>query len=153
MKTQCPHCKELWNIEADEEGTSMKCFNCKTQFNAAAYTGPIPEDPPLPKRSMPLRLPEPQQPDFIPKNEPGSLCQLIAILTGIFGSIYFLFMLISEHLGEALAVLISTFLTCYLWNSLGKTMNRLKQAQEQIEGLRIELRELKYENDDPSKQS
>lgn len=112
MKTQCPNCKELWNIEEAEQGHSIKCFNCAAQFNAAPYIDPIPED-------------------FIPKKEPGGLCQLIAVLTVIFGGLSVL-VLLMMNLGAAL---VSVFLSFYSWNSLGKTMNRLQQVQEQVEEL------------------
>ena len=143
MKTQCPGCKQLWNIEEQEKDTSMKCFNCKAEFTAAVYTGPIPEEPPLPKRGLPWSyIPSAhQQSDFIPNNEPGGLCQVIAVLTAISGGLSILVLLMMNHLGAALVTFISVFLSFYAWNSLGKTMNRLQQVQIQVEELQREIKQ------------
>jgi len=145
MKTQCPNCKELWDIEEREQGALMKCFNCTAEFTAAVYTGPIPEEPPLPKRSRPLppMSSESQQSDYVSKKYPGGLCQVIAVLTAIAGGFSVLVFLIMNHLGAALVTFISAFLSFYAWNSLGKTMNGLQQVQEQVEELQRELKQQK----------
>ena len=77
MKAQCPDCKQLWNIEADEQDQSMKCFYCKSQFKATPYSGPVAEE-------SPSEPPESQQP-LEKIGNPGLIWYILGGAIGLFG--------------------------------------------------------------------
>lgn len=50
MKTQCPHCNQLYEVESHFSGTIAKCENCGQEF----VIDPLKEEPPPQLRKVPV---------------------------------------------------------------------------------------------------
>jgi len=135
MKTQCPGCKQLWNIQEHEQGASMKCFNCTTEFTAAVYTGPIPEVPP-PKRSLPSG----------PRESTGPLCYYGFFWYLLSGAVLFFGIvggaeaksMIQERSGLVLGVI--TVLFFLIAFAIGSILYHIDRIECHIEKLREEVK-------------
>lgn len=52
MKTQCPHCNQLYEVESHFSGTIAKCENCGQEF----VIDPLKEEPPPQLRKVPVAV-------------------------------------------------------------------------------------------------
>lgn len=131
MKTQCPKCGQVWNIEADEQDQSIECFYCKTKFKAALYSGnesievpPVPYQPPKPKESV----------EFI--QCPGGIWYFLGAVVGIIGIIAGL----AQINRGGLATLISAAFFWLIATAIGGVLNRLERIAYHTEKLREEVK-------------
>lgn len=135
MKTQCPSCGQLWNIESDEQDQSMECFSCKTKFNAAPYSGPVPKEPP-PIPFKPSQTTQPYQ-TTQPCEEiscPGGIWYFLGGTVGIFG-------ILGGLLGEEIGVIIAAAMFWLVATAVGGVLNRLERIAHHTEKICEEIKQ------------
>lgn len=126
MKTKCPNCSQLWNIEAGEQDQTIECFYCKSQFNAAPYSVPVPNEPP----DIPFQPSQTAQP-VEEIGTPGMIWYLLGTLIGIIGIISGLFQI---NRG-GLAIIISAVMFWLIASAVGGVLNRLERIAHHTEKL------------------
>lgn len=136
MKTQCPECKQLWNIEAGEQGQTIVCFYCKATFAAAPYLGAAPQEPP----AIPFQPSQTTQP-YEEIGCPGLIWYVIGAAGGLFGIIMGL-----VEARRSLSILISAVMFWLICSAIGGVLNRLERIAHHTEKMRDEINHKKAED-------
>ena len=134
MKTQCPKCKQIWYIESNEVDQSMECFYCKSKFDAAPYTGPVPKESP-PAKPKPSGPEEPVE--YI--DSPGGVWYFVGAVVGVLG-IFFGLLEIEQG---GLPVILSAAMFWLVATAVGGVLNRLERIAYHTEKLHIEMKKSK----------
>ena len=124
MKTQCPMCCQINDVEESLKNQTVTCSFCEHEFTAEFYMG---------------KLSNKNNPDTHIPRKPGDVWYLVGILAGILGGVYFIASLFGGNAGAALVALVSTVIFCLFAVTLGVILNRLDEIANHIELLRKEI--------------